>query len=235
MATLAVLATVPGREATLRECLASLRPQVDELRVICHDMTEPPAAVLEFATDFVCMADRAGSAAKLLFADTWKGLYLGCDDDLAYPADYVETMRRWVKRWKGRALVTCHGRTLSPKSRGFLDVVSASAPQQANAGAWINYPGGCAMAFDTRLNVPPFVPGKNLEEAHLAVWAQRRGVPIWLVPHAAGWLRYLLAGKDLPTIWAEEKGAQFANRNAVLRPVSESTGWGVHRLRGAWT
>lgn len=235
MATLAVLATVKGRETALRSCLASLRPQVDELRVICHDMTEPPPAVLEFATDYVCTPDVSGSAAKLKYADTWKGLYLGCDDDLAYPADYVATMARWVKRWKGRALVTCHGRTLRPKSKGFLDVSFARAPQQANDGGWINYPGGCAMAFDTRLSVPPFVPGKNLEEAHLAVWAQRLGVPIFLVPHAANFLRYLLAGRDVPTIWAEEKGAKFANRNAVIQPISEDTGWRVHQLKGAWT
>lgn len=233
MATLAVLATVKGRETALRSCLASLRPQVDELRVICHDMTSPPDAVLEFGADFVCTPDVSGSAAKLKYADTWKGLYLGCDDDLEYPSDYVATMDRWVKRWKGRALVTCHGRVLKPRARGFLDVLAASSPQQANNGAWLNYPGGCAMAFDTRLSVPPFVPGKNLEEAHLAVWAQRLRVPIWLVPHGAGWLRYLLEGTTLPTIWAEEKGAQFANRNAVLEEISAGDSWRVFEVRGS--
>jgi hypothetical protein len=227
---LAVLATLPGREAALARCLASLRPQVDQLRVICHDVTAPPECVTALADAWVCEPDTQGSAAKLRWAQEWDGLYLGCDDDLEYPATYVATMRRWVRRWKGKALVTCHGRILKPRTTGFADYVEAKAPQQGTHGMWLNYPGGCALAFDTRLNVPASVPGKNLEEAHLAVWAQVNRVPIWLVPHPKGWFTYLLQGTDLPTIWAEEKGAKFANRNAVLTPHSEQ-GWMVHRCR----
>jgi hypothetical protein len=231
--TLAVLATVPGREAAVAVCLASLRPQVDEIRVVCNGFRsydDVPRAVKDFADEFVLMPDDPhGSAAKLRWASHWAGLYLGCDDDLEYPADYAAYMLGRVQRWKGRALVTCHGRILAGRATKFTDAVQAWAPQQANDGAWLNYPGGCALAFDTRLGVPDVVPGKNLEEAHLAVWAQRKGVPIYLAPHAAGYLRYLLAGTDLPTIWAEEKGAKFANRNAVLREIGETTGWNVHR------
>jgi hypothetical protein len=225
---LAVLATVPGREAALVQCLLSLRPQVTRLHVVCNGMEEPPASVRTFADDWICEpVDRAGSAAKLAWADRWTGLYLGCDDDFLYPPDYVATMQRWIRRWKGRAIVTCHGRVLKPEAVSFTDVQSAAAPQQQNRGGWINYPGGCAIAFDTRLRVPATVPGKNLEEAHLAVWAQQHRVPIWLVPHAAGWLRYLLNDTKLPTIWDAEKGARFANRNAVLGPQG-AIGWRVH-------
>lgn len=230
MPTLAALATIPGREAALAVCLRSLRPHVDEIRVVCNGFREPPAIVRDLADAFVCEpVDLEGSAAKLRWAGEWTGLYLGCDDDLEYPPEYVDVMAGRVKRWKGRALVTCHGRILRPHSVAFTDVEAAWAPQQANPGAWINYPGGCAMAFDTRLNVPARVPGKNLEEAHLAVWAQRRGVPLWLAKHDAGWLRYLLNGTKLPTIWAQEKGAKFANRNAVLREIGAGPGWIVNR------
>lgn len=192
-------------------------------------MAEPPAAVRTFADEWICEPDTRGSAAKLHWADAWTGLYLGCDDDLHYPPDYVATMLQWVRRYKGKALVTCHGRTLAPGSVSFLNVTASSAPQQANGGYWLNYPGGCAMAFDTRLGVPSRVPGKNLEEAHLAVWAQAQRVPIWLVPHRAGWLRYLLEGSKLPTIWTAEKNARFANRNAVLAPIGSGAGWKVYR------
>jgi hypothetical protein len=228
--TLAVVATLPGREAALARCLASLRPQVESLRVICHDVDTPPECVREFADEWVCEPDTQGSAAKLRWAREWKGLYLGCDDDLQYPINYVSTMLRWVRRWKGKALVTAHGRVLTPRATRFTDVVESKAPQQANDGMWLNYPGGCGLAFDTRLNVPSVVPGKNLEEAHLAVWAQQQRIPIWLVPHRADWLTYLLKGSDLPTIWAEEKAANFANRNAVLAPQAQA-GWTVLRCR----
>lgn len=194
-------------------------------------MTDPPAVVRELCDEWVCEPDTRGSAAKLHWADTWKGLYLGCDDDLRYPGNYVAVMDRWVKRWKGKALVTCHGRILSPRSTGFLDITSAWSPRHRTVGAWINYPGGCAMAFDTRLNLPPTVPGKNLEEAWLGVWGQQHHLPIWLVPHGADWLKYLLKGKNLPTIWEHEKGAGFANRNAVIEARTIMGSWEVNRCR----
>lgn len=225
---LAALATVPGREVALRETLIALRPQVDRIHVVCHDFAVPPEAVRDLADDWICEPDVRGSAAKLHWARSHTGLYLGCDDDFRYPADYVATMQRWVRRWKGRALVTCHGRILGPRAKGFLEAVSSWPPRGANDGAWINYPGGCAIAFDTRLNVPDRVPGKNLEEAHLAVWAQETRTPIWLVPHAADFLEYVLP-EGLPTIWHEEKAARFANRDAILSPLGKRAAWRIHK------
>lgn len=228
MPILAALATIPGRGEALGACLRSLRPQVDELRVICHDMEEAPEVVRELADSWICEPDVRGSAAKLHWTSTWAGLYLGCDDDFEYPADYANTMLRWVRRWRGKALVVGHGRVLTARSTGFLDVSAAAAPRTKTMGTWLNYPGACALAFDTRLNVPDRVPGKNLEEVHLAVWAQENSVPIWLVPHAANWLDYRLE-EGLPTIWAEEKGAGFQNRNVVIAARSAIQEWTVHR------
>lgn len=231
MSTLAVLATVPGREFALETCLRSLRPQVDLIRVICHNMDAPPRCVSELANGWTCETDLRGSAAKLEWARTHVGLYLACDDDWEYPPDYVATMRRWVRRWKGRALVTAHGRILAPESVQFGHVEDFWPPQGANTGAWLNYPGACALAFDTRLQVPDSVPGKSLEEAYLAIWAQETKTPIWLVPHTEGWLRYLLKERpDVPTIWDREKRAGFADRNEIFQTYRAVTGktWQVY-------
>lgn len=226
---LAAMATVPGREAALAVALASLRPQVDRLHVVCHDMTEPPDVVRRLADEWICEPDTRGSAAKLHWARSHAGLYLGCDDDLRYPSTYVHEMDRWVKRWKGKALVTCHGRVLARDARAFDAVESAWAPRAVTPGTWLNYPGGCALAFDTRLGVPSTVPGSCLEEVYLAVWAQERRVPIWLVPHGATWLHWLLADANLPTIWADAKRTGFAARNEVLSARRDVAPWKVHR------
>lgn len=214
--SLAVLATIPGREAILGRVLASLRPQVEALRVICQDMTAPPPAVREFADAWVCHRDTEGAAAKFRWAREWSGLYLAADDDFEYPPDYAATMLRWVRRWKGAALVTGCGRILGPTTARFQDAKQAFAPRTRCPGGWINY--GCSgvLAFDTRLEVPTTFPVRNADEAGLAVWAQRRRVPIYLVPHAGDWLRYLIEDRQAPTIWAAAKADGFAARNRVL-------------------
>lgn len=226
--TLAVLATIPGRQRTLRRCLESLRPQVDTLRVVLNGFRMVPHEVRGLVDEW-CIEeeDTRGSAAKLHWARRWDGIYFGCDDDWEYPPDYVERMTRWLSLIEEPAIVCCHGRVLKPRARTFTDVVFAAAPQQENDGRWLNYPGAAGIAWDAgRMNVPEFVPGKNLEEVHLAVWAQRNRVPIWLVPHEARWLKWLLEGSGLPTIWEEEKRAGFANRNAVIEPHSrQGNGW----------
>lgn len=214
--SLAALATIPGREAALAGALESLRPQVEVLRVVCHDMTEPPACVRALADEWTCEPDGEGAAAKFRWARAWVGLYLAVDDDFAYPPEYAATMLRWVRRWKGRALVTACGRVLHPKARAFTETARAFAPRQANGGGWVNYGCSGALAFDTGLQVPTTFGTRNADEAGLAVWAQSRRVPMWLVPHPKGWLRYLLPDEPVGTIWAAARATGFRDRNAVL-------------------
>lgn len=224
---LAVIATVPGREVALETCLQSLRPQVTELRVICHDVPKAPACVLRLADSWTCEPDIHGANDKMRWADRWEGMYLACDDDLLYPPDYAATMLRWVRRFKGKALVTGHGRILNPRAKTFQDVKRKWPPREANDGAWLNYPGACALGFDTRLGVPSVYVGKNNEEPQLARWAQRHRVPIWLVPHPADWLTWLLgSGDPVPTIWHAERKSGFVLRNAI---IAQQAGWSVYR------
>lgn len=220
---LAGLATIPVRRGGLERCLAALRPQVDRLHVVCHDVKEPPPEVREYADEWVCMPDAMGSAAKLIWAREWDGIYLACDDDMLYPPDYAEVMRSWVEKWERKALVTCHARVIPPRYTTFPDAKVIGRLLDRNDGGWANYPGGGAMAFHTDLRIPMGWP-KNSEETVLAVWAQRRKVPIWLVPHEADWLQYLDPPGD--TIWDQNKRTRFARHDEQLGIYQ---GWTVHR------
>lgn len=231
--SLAALATVPGRETALAECLKSLRPQVEAIRVVCHDMDEPPAIVRQLADDWTCEPDVAGSAAKIRWCREWEGLYLACDDDWRYPVNYAQQMLRWVQRWQGKALVACFGKVLNPTASRFQDASFGCSPQSGQNGRWLNYPGFCAAAWDTRLPMPTHVPGKNLEESYYAIHCQRHRIPIWLAPHGEHWLTWLLPelAPGVPTIWESEKAAKFVNRNGPIGEYAAAGGrWQVFRV-----
>jgi len=228
--SLAVLATIPGREAALEGTLRSLRPQVAELRVICHDVKEPPAIVRELCNEWICEEDTRGSAAKLHWARSWPGLYLGCDDDWQYPADYVATMLKWVQRWKGKALVTIHGRVFVRNAKDYRKPKIHVWPTAPSEGGWVNFPGAAGIAFDTRLQVPDRVPEKNQEEAYLALWAQEKRVPIWLVPKSDHWVKWLLPKEYTgPTIWHDEKADGYTVRQRLITKQAARGGWRLHR------
>ena len=221
--TLAVVVTMPGRP--LERVLESLRPQVDELAVYCNSFSSAPKSAA-LADRVHCDPDNtAGASGKFFLTRSWDGIYLACDDDLCYPPDYVQVMCDAVRQWDGRALVTCHGRVLHV---GCFQAARSSYRAFDNCHErWLNYPGSCALAFDTRLEVPNVFP-KNNEESALAVWAQQHGVPIWLLPHEAGWLQTLLPPNYSGlTVWKAEKAAGFANRNAMLSQVDN---WSVHQV-----
>lgn len=229
---LAAVVTMPGR--SVERTLRSLRDQVDRLHVYLNGYRKVPSVVAALADEYrLDPHNTRGSAGKLAWADQWDGLYLGCDDDLAYPGNYVATMRATVAQWSSRAVVTCHGRILRPDARSFHEAsFAAHALRSVPEGRWLNYPGGCALAFDTALGVP-VLTGKNVEEPLLAVWAQRHEVPIWLQPHTADWLTYLLPPpgdpREPPTIWNEECRTGFVRRNAPLLAFGDSGGtWVVH-------
>lgn len=231
--SLAVMATIPGREAIVGEALRSLRPQVETIRVICHDMTAPPPLVRDLADEYRCEPDTEGAAAKFRWAQAWSGLYFAVDDDFRYPPDYAATMARWVRRWRGRALVTACGRLLPPYATRFQDAKRAFAPRSRCPGGWINY--GCSgvLAFDSTLRVPTTFPARNADEAGLAVWAQAHRVPFWLVPHESGWLQYLIEDKAAPTIWNAAKRDGFTARNAVLQSWPRANRpWRVFKMSG---
>lgn len=197
-----------------------------------------PAIVEELADEVVLDPENtAGAATKLRWADRWDGTYFACDDDLAYPPDFCDVLERWLEHWGRRAIVSTHGRVLRPSARSFFDTIwTCRTLDELPRGRWVNWLGACALAFDTALEVPATFPGRNLEEPCLAVWAQERRVPLWVVPHPAGWLEYLLDRHVVEpdptqpgyTIWCEEKAGGFVNRDAPIAAYGSRHLWTVH-------
>ena len=226
MRVLAALATVPGRAHVLPRALESLRPHVDVLAVYLNGYADVPKVVSKLADLHVLDHENRGAERKLHWAAEHGGIYLSCDDDFAYPADYVPTMVAAVQQWKGQAIVTGHGRSFHGRPRTIQEYQRSSlgiVHHQVKTGRWVNHGGTGCMAWDTReVALPAEWPLRNMADMQVSVWAQRNRVPIWLVPHKGRWLDSFLT-MDPNGLFASSRAEGHARRNALL----QTTDWQI--------
>lgn len=228
MVVLASLASQPRRESMLEVALRTLRPQVDVLSVYLNGYRAVPSCVLELADRHEFAADNEGAERKFWWADREpRGLHFSCDDDIVYPPDYVAVMKAELEAHAG-ALVTAHGRAYrgAPVSIHSIDPASLGLfHHEVKRGRAINCPGTGVMAWDAhRVALPAAWSGRNMADVQVAIWAQRNRVPIWLVPHAAGWLKSP-ALHDPRGLFAQSRHEGHASRTALIRSYGQEHGW----------
>jgi hypothetical protein len=226
--TLAVIATInhTERKHPLTRAANSLRPQVDELRIVGNGYETLPDGF-----DGLASPENLGSSAKLYWAAEWDGYYFCCDDDLEYPPDYVARMVAELERWDGEVIVTAGGRTMKPDAKRWRDWIGNGAYVTAvPESKWINYCGGFAFAFDASKIQPPYpIPDVNEEEAHLSVWAQREGIPIRLIARPHDWPKRIPMPARAWTSFAVAAREGFATRGRIISQVEK---WVVHEPSG---
>jgi len=222
--TFAGIASLPGRP--LEQTLRSLRGQVDEIGVYLNGYPAVPAYVRDLGCHVVLCRGNAGAAAKLSWAAQWDGLYFACDDDLVYPPDYVATLRAEWERWGPGVIVTACGRALRPEARSWGDWLGPARYIDAvPAARWVNYFGAGAFLHHTALPLPLPVEPANEDDAVLAVWAQRAGVPIRLVARPYDWPTRIPLPPGAFTLYEHAARERFASRTRIIRQVSP---WTVH-------
>lgn len=227
MAVLAALATIPTREAFLPLVLRSLRQQVDRLCVYLNGHESVPASVLELADEHVLDSTNVGAERKFWWAEKHDGVYLSCDDDIVYPADYAAAMAAAVDERGGGEIVTAHGRCYVGRPSAVHEVTGPIGffHKRVDCGRRINHGGTGVMAWDaSRIRMPTEWTERNMADLQVAVWAQRAGIPLWLVPHQAHWLQPL-ALTDPNGIYKTAQAERFQRRNALLAAHGREHGW----------
>jgi FkbM family methyltransferase len=221
-AVLASLASVPSREAMLREVVERLRPQVDHLMVYLNGHTLAPAFLDGDDVTVVSSSARGdrGDAGKFFPAGRHTGVHLACDDDIAYPADYVAAILDGIERHCRRAVVGFHASTLREP---FIDYhVSRSITHMSRAAARdvpVHVLGTGTVGFhSSTLTVRRRdFPEPNMADVWFALLGQRQGVPFVQLRHEAGWLRELHRGQ------ADQADGIYARaRQRVPRPGDAS-------------
>ncbi|MEX8517211.1 MAG: hypothetical protein AB3X44_01680 [Leptothrix sp. (in: b-proteobacteria)] len=234
------MATVAGNETALGVALGSLLPQVDRIDLYLNGYTEVPE-LLQAYPQIRCQLDpegrRYGDAGKFWgLQDCTDTLYLSCDDDIAYPHDYVARMVQALAQHEGRCAVGVHAALL----RQAADTVPRSYYAAESRSVWhfetallrerrAHVLGTGTTAFHTHHVRPPLsdFAHPNMADLWLAKYLHERHLPAFAVARSARWLQQLPVQR--PTIFEHsarrhtgrfDTSRQQDQLAAALRPLS---------------
>jgi hypothetical protein len=187
------LASIPGRRESLAQVVTSLLPQVDRLGVFLNGYDDVPACLDDPRIDVVRSQDEGdrGDAGKMWWSERAPGYYLTCDDDLAYPPDYVTRTIEGIERYRRRAVVGWHGGIYTTpfvdhlRSRRlfqYMKAVSRDTP--------VHYTGTGVTGWHVSTLRPTMgdFPVGNMGDTWLGELCRRLGVPRVVLAHRAGWI-----------------------------------------------
>lgn len=193
------MATVKGNEQAMLTAVASLMNQVDHLYLYLNGHETVPTVLNRFADRITPVLDPEGS--KLGDAGKFVGvsrepesIYLTCDDDIAYPRDYVLHMCQALASQEGNAAVGVHACLLNqplshyydPKTRHVLHFEHLLMRQRH-----VHVLGTGTVAFHTAVIHPTLddFPAPNMADIWFARWFQARNLASIAVSRPARWLQ----------------------------------------------
>jgi hypothetical protein len=170
------MATITGREALRGIAVNSILPQVDRL--------------------IVADGDDRGDQAKFIGCEHAPDdvIWIGVDDDLIYPPDYVETLVAGLDRYPG-SIVSFHGWKMNEAGECYAENYRCLERVADDAPVHVAGTGVCAFRLDTIRPVMADFESVNAD-VWLAVRAQERGIPRVVLAHPSYWIGYAqLPGK----------------------------------------
>lgn len=196
----AAVATTPDRVPMLEKMVASILPQVNRLYVYLNGHESIPNCckheriTVEHSNDHGNLTD----SGKFFWADKVEGFYLTCDDDIVYPADYVETLVQHLEARDRKAVVTLHGRVFPermPVKSYYKDKrIRLLHNQHSQALDEVVHVGGSGvMAFHTSVFKVSLLDFKAPRMAD--IWVSRaaleQGLPVVCLRRPEKWLKLL--------------------------------------------
>ena len=210
----AILATIPGREDELRLCLSSLCSQMDAVAIVFnYGKAALPAWLLssQFGADVYSIVEdnSLGDAMKFRFSEVLAGWQFTCDDDLIYPPDYASYMIGRSEHYGRRCVVSLAGAKILPDRRPVTTSYYHGRKcvghclRRLYRDASVNVGGTGVMCFHSSLMRVPMsaLPCGNMADVHVAVYCQRRRIPMVCLKHGEAWLRYPPSMRGKWTIW----------------------------------
>lgn len=215
---IAGIATIKHREETFRIALESIYPQVDVVYAVLNNYEDYPEWLIHMPKVRPILGHNTWTdAGKFFFADLCKNCYyIAFDDDILFPRTYVRDMIRAVDKYDG--IVSLHGRTYP---RPMEDYKKWSANYRClgtvRHDVMVDLVGTGVCAFNTsrfKVSLQDFIY-KNMADVIVSVLAHQQNVPLWVLRHKMGYIKYLNPpGK---TIWQTETDTSV--QTALLKSV----------------
>ena len=109
------IATMKGREDNLYQTLQSILPQFDKVRIVFNGFDKVPSWAMDEKIEPIFPTEDLTDNGKFYSLDPKrKEYYFTLDDDITYPADYVERTIKAIDKYG--CIVTYHGRILNTKA-----------------------------------------------------------------------------------------------------------------------
>ena len=196
------MAAVPWREETLEKVVNSLLPQVDRLNIYLNDWEKVPSFLDHAKINAVRSQNEIGDIGdrgKFYWCNKIKGIHLTVDDDILYPADYVEKVVEGMNRNKG-SVVTFHGSILETPKFSEKQTVSHFA-RDVPSDIRVTIGGTGVMAYNTANVKIDFESFKCdfWADGWFAIQSRIQNTPIISLKHESDWLHPLESSG--PSIW----------------------------------
>lgn len=192
------MASFPARVNALRESVASILPQCDELCIYLNDYDHVPDYLIhDKITVFQSQHHQGdiGDVGKFYAVAGRSGYIFLADDKIIYPADYVRETIQNIEKHKRLAVVTYHGRQLSPSKpctsyyRDYYRICDFQRHHSADTPLHIGGTG--VMAFHSSLlDIDLAVFTKtNMSDIFFAEHCLMNNIPIIGLKHTARYFR----------------------------------------------
>lgn len=192
----AQIASIPDREGLLRSTVESLLPQVDQLNIMLNNYDRTPSYCYRPKIQYYHLDNEKGDAAKFYGLANIGGYIFSCDDDLIYPADYVETMTKKLREYNNSVILTNHGRIMKekPVENSYTSRKKAfHCLKEETQETFLDIGGTGAMAWHSDAFFPDYnkITKANMADIWVAKFAHEQGVKIVHNPHREYWIIYL--------------------------------------------
>lgn len=184
------IASIEIRRTALSRVIDCLYEQADEFIIYLNDYSEIPSFLKKEKIRVIHGKGDVGDRGKFYDVDNFSGYMFTCDDDIEYPAYYVQHCIDAIERYGRKAVVGWHG---SIFKKPFVDYYSSDSRRvfSFRSGRPEDLPvhvlgTGCS-SFHTatfRVKYSDFLT-PNMADVYFALLGQQQSVPFVVIKHDA--------------------------------------------------